>query len=352
MTKLIINLCDINDPSKKFSYTITPYTNPLAVDWINAVENDIIANKLQVRQNFNFLGFPNTYRDADYLCDILNSSIDKINSYNEWWSLQGLPVYNIEERYCKDTIINPDGTMNHEALNFLHNHFEVLRGTVWEPSVYFQHSTPEMILQVENLNFCCHELESLIFTQHKWHHNPDTIRPTNIMTFHNMKLFNIKDEHRTLILENAFDRRFGEVYMHWSQIGKRLDEVFNDEHAPDLIVGDDPCDITTAGTQCEAINSLRYYCGGFDIDWGRDMTRANDRYWNNWHTEFFNWLEKHGIDSKNPHLMLGFLPIGRVDIAESFGTTDKFEVWKILADHMYVDSIEYNNKQVIFEHRL
>lgn len=348
MNKLTVGLCNIFDNSKKFSYTITPYDNPLAKDWIDAVENDIIANQLQIRQNFNFLGFPNTYRDFDYLCNILNTSIEKINSYNDLWVSKGLEPYTIEERYSKDRVVNADGTMNHPALNFLHNHFEVLRGTVWDPSPYTQHSTPEMILQIENLNFCCHELESLIFTNRKWKHNRDTIRPSNIMTFHNMKLFDIKDEHRNLVLENEFDRRYGEVYMHWSQIGKRLDEVFNDEDKPELIIGEDPYDIKTAGTQCEAINSLRYYCGGFDIDWGRDMTRSNDMYWKNWHDDFFKWVKEQGLNPADPKLMLGFLPIGKVDIEESFKTTDKYEVWNILAEHMQIERISYNNKEVIF----
>jgi hypothetical protein len=346
--KIKITLCDIFDSSRKFSYTITPYDNSLSIDWLDAIENDIIQNQRQVRQNFNFLGFPNTYRNFEYLCNILNSSIEKINSYKDIWASKGLDPYVIEERYSKEQVVFKNGSMNHKTLNFLHNHFEELRGTVWEPSVYTKASTPEMILQIENLNFCCHELESLIFTQYHWNKDPDVIRPSNIMTFHNMKLFDIKTKHKNLILENAFDRRFGEVYMHWSQIGKRLDEVFRDEHAPDLIIGDDPYDIKTAGTQCEAINSLRYYCGGFDIDWGRNMTRENDLYWNKWHKEFFVWVEKNGLDPKDPNLMLGFLPIGKVDIEESFGTTDKFLVWKTLTDHMKIYSLGYKNKEVIF----
>lgn len=348
MKKLTVTLSNIFDDSKKISYTITPYDNALSKDWINAVEYDIIENQLQVRQNFNFLGFPNTYRNFNYLCRILNESIEKINSYNTIWVSKGLEPYYIKEQYSKDTVVLKDGSMNHENLNFLHNHFEVLRGTVWEPSPYTEASTPEMILQIENLNFCCHELESLIATEYNWNKDPDVLRPSNIMTFHGMKLFDITDEHRSLILKNAFDRRFGEVYMHWSQIGKRLDEVFKDENAPDLIIGDDPYDIKTAGTQCEAINALRYYCGGFDIDWGRDMTRENCRYWRTWHEDFFLWVSKNGLNPKDPKLMLGFLPIGKVDIEESFKTNDKFEVWKILADHMKVYSLEYNDKKVIF----
>lgn len=348
MEKIKITICNVFDNFKKFDYTITPYNNSLSKDWLNAVENDIIKNNLQVRQNFNFLGFPNTYRDFDYLCSVLNESIEKINSYNDIWKLKGLRPYIIKERYSKEHVVKEDGSMNHENLNFLHNHFETLRGTVWDPSPYTEASTPEMILQIENLNFCCHELESLIFTESQWNTDPDVIRPANIMTFHGMKLYDIKNEHRNLVLENAFDRRFGEVYMHWSQIGKRLDEVYKDEDAPELIIGDDPYDIKTAGTQCEAINSLRYYCGGFDIDWGRDMTREKDLYWKNWHDEFFAWVHKNGLNSNDPNLMLGFLPIGKVDIKESFGTENKFEVWEILAEHMKIYSLEYKNKRVVF----
>lgn len=348
MEKIKITICNVFDDSKKFSYTISPYDNSLSKDWIDAIEKNIVRNNLQVRQNYNFLGFPNTYRNFDYLCNILNDSIEKINSYNDIWTSKNLPPYIIEERYSKERVVLDDGSANHENLNFLHNHFEVLRGTVWDPSPYTIASTPEMILQIENLNFCCHELELLIFTQYKWKTDPDVLRPTNIMTFYGMKLFNIKDQHRDIALENAFDRRFGEVYMHWSQIGKRLDEVFNDENAPDLIIGDDPYDIKTAGTTCEAINSLRYYCGGFDIDWGRDMTRANDPYWKNWHDEFFSWVEKNGLNTRDSKLMLGFLPVGKVDIQESFGTDDRYEIWKVLTEHMKIYSLEYRNKQVVF----
>jgi hypothetical protein len=60
---------------------------------------------------------------------------------------------------------------------------------------------------------------------------------------------------------NGYDRQFGHVYMHWAQIGKTLFEVWRDEGAPDL-----------TDTVCKAINSLEYYSGEFDIEWGKDVT--------------------------------------------------------------------------------
>ena len=89
--------------------------------------------------------------------------------------------------------------------------------------------------------------------------DPDNLRPTNIMHFVNAPKYDLKDEHRELFV-NGFDSRFGEVYMHWCQIGKRLDEVFRDEGAPDLVYTD-PTDIRTkqeeGGARCEAITALR-----------------------------------------------------------------------------------------------
>ena len=346
---ITVTLSEINDYSKQFSYTITPYDNPLSKDWISTLEQDCVAPNLQIRKNFNFMGFPETYRNFDYLCNILNNSIERINNYNTVWTENGLDPYVIEERYSEDFVVLPDGSMNHTSLNFLHNHFEVLRGTVWNPSLYTKFATPELILEIENLNFCCHELESLIWANLNFKKNPGNVRPATIVSFHGIKLYDLKKEHQQLALDNAFDQEFGGVYMHWSQIGKRLDEVFQDENAPDLIIGDDPTDITTAGTQCEAINSLRYYCGGFDINWGKDMTRKCDRYWNKRTQDLFNWVKKNGLDPLDPKLVLGFLPIGKVNIKESFGTTDPLEVWKIISQYMKIHSIEINGKIAVYD---
>jgi len=339
--KITVTLCDVNDTQKQFAYTITPYDNPLAQDWVTALEDDT-KRRLKLRHNYCFLGFPNSYRDFDYLCNILNNAIEKINAFNDHWVSVGLDPYVIEERYSKEYVMLPDYTANQENLNKLHTHFERLRGTVWNPSPYTINATPEIVLEIENLNFSCHEFESLIHAQRNAVFQPSEISPSNIIVAHGTRLHDIKDEHRQLVATNAYDKRFGEVYMHWGQIGKRLDEVFNDEEAPDLIIGDNPYDITTAGIQCEAINALQYYCGGFDINWSRDRTRANDLNTARWHFRFYAWLRKNKLDPADPKHMLGFLPIGRVDVLESFGTKDHAQVWDILSKHMRIYSVDLN----------
>ena len=131
MNKIIVTLVNNNDSTKLISYSIKPLDNPLARDWIKVFEDDIIENKLLLRQNYCFMGFPGTYRNFDYLCDILNQSIERINSYNPTWIEAGLKPYFINEFYTKETVVDPNSLIeNQENLNRLHNHFEILRETV------------------------------------------------------------------------------------------------------------------------------------------------------------------------------------------------------------------------------
>jgi hypothetical protein len=131
--------------------------------------------------------------------------------------------------------------------------------------------------------------------------------------------------------------------MHWTQVGKTLMEVYNDEGAPDLTVGDDPTDISVgAGSTCEAINALRFYSGEFDIEWSKDVT-YKDSPWHKEHIDgFCAWLERNGVDYSDPRLSLGYLPIAAVNLKGSFGTDNMQEIWKILGDHLDIYSIEVN----------
>ena len=325
MKKVKVVLCDPFNEEKEFDFDIDVYDNLLANDWIVALE-DCLNTGLPFHHQFCFLGFAKTYRDYDYLCNILNDSISELNDSFD---------YQIPEVYSKEMITQ-------DSLNVLHNHFEILKGTLWEPSDYFLNTTEQNRQNIERLNWTCHELESLEFATKMAIEEPDNLRPTNIMHFVNAPKYDLKDEHRELFA-NGFDSRFGEVYMHWCQIGKRLDEVFRDEGAPDLVYTD-PTDIRTnqseGGAQCEAITALRYYSGEFDINWGKDMTRENNPNWKIWHDEFFAWIEKNGMDPTDPKLSLGQMPIAKVRIQESFGSVNLQHVWDTLSEHMFVKGIE------------
>ena len=309
-------LCDPFNKDKEFDFDIEIYDNLLARDWIHSLQEDCLKPNLPFHHQFCFLGFAKTYRDYDYLCNILNEAIAELNQTFD---------YQIPEVYSKEMITQ-------ESLNTLHNHFEILKGTMWEPSEYFLNANERNRENIERLNWTCHELESLEFATEMAEKDPDNLRPTNIMHFVNAPKYDLKDEHRELFV-NGFDSRFGEVYMHWCQIGKTYYEVFRDEGAPKL-----------TDTVCEAITDLQYYSGEFDIDWGQDVVRHGK---NKWHDEqmdmYYKWLEDNHKDITDPKLSLGYLPIGQVDLIESFNTTDPKTVWKILGQYLNISKIEIDN---------
>ena len=285
------NPLDFND---RMTYTIVPYDNQLAQDWIKALTL-ILREGNHLEKNFCFLGFPHTARNIEYLCKELSWAVEQIN--------KNLDGYYIPEIFTPNTVrhgLDPDQGI----MNALHNHFEVLQGTVEELSPYYKRANYETKYSIRQLNLICHELESLMLSLRKLATIPDWVRSSQITTFINCQRYLLTDEHRELFLENGYDRRFGEVYMHWAQIGKTLFEVFRDEGAPEL-----------TDTVCESITHLRYYSGEFDIEWGNDVCYGQSLDWHDREQDDFKiWLASNGLDTQDTKLSLGYLPLGRVDL--------------------------------------
>jgi hypothetical protein len=346
------------DKNDYLDYYIVPNDTQLAQDWITALKETLQGN-LKLQKEFCFLGFPNSPRTIEYLCDTLNAEIEKINNYD--FTQHGLEPYIIEEWFHPNTVRFPDTypienrtaqsanttevqplglNIKHSIMNSLHNHFERLEGTIEDPSPYGQVAPTDVRHAIGNLNHLCHELESLILSQRKARVQPEWVRPSQIITFDHRKRYELTDEHRQGFLENGYDREFGHVYMHWTQIGKTLIEVFRDEGAPEL-----------TEAICEAITHLRYYSGEFDLEWAKSVTR-NDKF--PWQVkeqiEFDNWLLKYGYDPRDPKLSLGYLHIGQVDLDRSFGTQDMISIWRQLETHLDIYSIEVDGVKNTFDY--
>lgn len=334
-----ITLCNPTDKDDKFSYNITPYDGPLKDDWLEALEKTI-KDELPIDNKFCHLGFKYTHRDLNFLCNRLEECKEIINEFP--WKEFGLEDYKITEDYTEENI-RTETDVNHDVMNKLHNHFEILNGTVENPSDYISAAnkwpayeqygeiyylknidtlTP-CALAIKDLNLCCHEIESLL---NAILHNGSA---TTIVQWYQADRYKLKDEHRELFA-NGYKRKFGEVYMHWSQVGKTLLEVFNDEGAPEL-----------TETVCEAITHLDYYSSMFDIHWGGRADWARKGFW--------NWLRRNNFDPEDRSLSLGFMPIGQVDLKESFGTEDQDEILKIYGKYLHIHSIEVGGYKAIYE---
>lgn len=366
-SEIIVTLRNPLDYTDTIEYFIQPLDNSLAKDWIQALK-DILQKNNVLEKNFCFMGFPKTQRNIELLCKELNQAIYQINMFNSScaWLDAGLTSYTIEDYFVPESVRygleyplatrfgNPPTnsedrylvahlalTAKHEILNRLHNHFEKLQGTVNNLSPYYIAADYETKYAIRQLNIICHEMETLILSQQKQAYVPEWSRPSQITTWLHAPRYTLTNQHKKLFVENGYNREFGVVYMHWAQIGKTLFEVFRDENAPEL-----------TATICEAITNLEYYSGEFDVEWGESMIYGNPKtYWFNEQQDLFReWLSKNELDYQNPDLSLGHLPIGKIDLVKSFGTTDKFEIWDILSSHLDIYSVEIDDTKAIYEY--
>ena len=346
-------------------YYINVHDNPLAKDWADALKKLLQSNSL-LEKNFCFMGFPKTARNLDYLCQQLNKAVFQINQFNATlqWQQNGLEPYLIEDYFLPDVVRFGDeyeiGALGNKicqdndyyfqhlglqtkqgVMNRLHNHFELLQGTVSELSPYYRIADYETKYAIRQLNNLCHELENLLLGQQKQKYMKEWVRPSQITTWLNATRYDLKDEHKQGFLVNQFDRKFGHVYMHWAQIGKTYYEVFRDENAPDL-----------TDTVCDAITQLKYYSGEFDIEWGKDTVYGNtDTPWVTEHiNKFKKWMRDNNKNPDDPELSNGHLLIGEIDLIKSFGTTDRFAIWDILSSHLDIYSIEVDGIKQVYDY--
>jgi hypothetical protein len=357
-SKVTVTLRNPLDKTNLLEYYIIPNNTQLSKDWLTAL-TALLTNGNLLEKNYCFMGFPKTARTLEYLCESANAAVEQINNFD--FTKHGLENYIIEEWFHPNTVRFPDtypieGTTlqdavssnrlkiglhpKHTVLNQLHNHFERLQGTVSNLSEYYRVADHNTKYAIRQLNILCHEMETLILSQRKEKVVPQWVRPSQITTFLHAERYALTDEHRQGFVSNGYDRSFGTVYMHWTQIGKTLFEVWRDEGAPEL-----------TDTVCEAITHLEYYSGEFDIEWGKDVTLKMGYPWHNKEQqEFKDWLQKQGLDPNDPKLSLGYLPVGQVDLTMSFGNSNMFEIWDKLSDHLDIYSVEANGVKQIFDY--
>lgn len=327
MNKVTVTLQNPLDKADTIDYIINVYDTPMGNKWHEALQ-DILKRNLYLEKNFCFLGFPDTPRDINFICDELNRACEQINKFFG-------DEYYIDEVYTPAFIQQEDLSPNQPAMNLLHNRFEHLQGTVWGLSDWYKRADYDTKFAIRQLNNLCHEAESLMLSQRKKATAPEWIRPSQITTFLNSPRYDFPEDLKTTFNESRFDRRFGEVYLHWTQIGKTLYEVYRDEKGVDI-------DQAT----CDAITHLRYYSGEFDIEWAQDVVFNGPHPW---HTKemagFRDWLGRNGFDTTDVQINYGYHPVGQVDLMGSFGTTECSEVWEILSKYLDIQVIECSDGQ-------
>jgi hypothetical protein len=329
------------------SYTIDIYDTPLGRRWLAALA-DNLTNKRILEKNFCFLGFAGSKRDLNYLVRELNGNIAQINSFTFDPPYEKIHPFAADDFQYSSKLpmgLCPDGDdmskpglrLKHESCNLLHRYFEDLQGTAWKLSECYKQADFNTKYAIRQLNNLCHEIESWVQSYRKSVVDPDWIRPAQITTFLNAPRYHLHDEDFDQFLSNRYRRELGGVYLHWSQVGKTLYEVFRDEDGSKL-------DEAT----CSAINHQRYYSGEFDVEWGRTIDEDTFAFKKQEMEEFRAWLELNGFDWKNPKLALGYAKIGQVDLNKSFGDDHNFKkIYDTMVRNLNIKNIKIVSSGVI-----
>ena len=317
---------------------INIYDTPLGQRFIDALKDNLDKKRI-LEKNFCFLGWADSNRNLEHLCMELNQNIAQINSFEfspQYPKLKTFEPFDFQHPATLPTGLCANGDewskpglrLKHDACNLLHRYFEELQGTAWQISDYYKqadHSTKYAIRQLNNL---CHEIESWVLSYRKSIVEPEWMRPSQITTFLNAPRYDLHEEDFELFKENRYDRELGGVYLHWSQVGKTLIEVFRDEDAPKM-----------TETMCSEINHQKYYSGEFDIEWGDTITESTHGFKKQEMDGFRTWLKDNNYDWEDPKLSLGYIKIGQVDMKLAFQNKSFLDVYKIMKDNLNIKSI-------------
>ena len=318
------------------AYYFQIYNTPLGHRWLDALKDNLKQKRI-LEKNFCFLGFADSNRNLQYLVHELNSNIAKINSFEFDPPYQRINSFSGDDfQYSSNLPIGkgdesktPGKRLKHDACNKLHRYFEELQGTAWQISDYYKQADQETKYAIRQLNNICHEIESWVNADRKKAIEPEWMRPSQITTFLNAPRHDLQEEDFELFKQNRYDRELGGVYLHWSQVGKTLYEVFRDEHAPKM-----------SDALCSEINHQKYYSGEFDVEWGQTITEEQHDFKKEEMDEYRAWLEANDYDWNDPKLSLGYIKIGQIDLQRTFGTDASIHtIHKVMNDNLDISSI-------------
>ena len=334
--KFIYDMIRVGLIDKAYYFQI--YDTPLGHKWLDALKDNLKKKRI-LEKNFCFLGFADSKRDLNYLVGELNNSIARINSFNFTPSYEKIHPFRADDfQYSSslpigksvngDEMATPGKRLKHESCNLLHRYFEELQGTAWQISDYYKQADAETKYAIRQLNNICHEIESWVNSDRKKAIEPEWMRPSQITTFLNAPRHDLHEEDFELFKQNRYDRELGGVYLHWSQVGKTLYEVFRDEHAPKM-----------TQALCSEINHQKYYSGEFDVEWGQTITEQHD-FKKEEMDDYRTWLEDNGYEWDDPKLSLGYIKIGQVDLQRTFGSDASIhDIHKVMNDNLNITSI-------------
>ena len=255
-----------------------------------------------------YVGFIRGERDEHFVGNLLNECIETINRDGR---------YNIVQKFS--------GVITQELLNQIHDHFSTLIGDESFKSDYWKESNREVRSAICGLNDYVHELESWDRAS-KAHDKPLAYITSE---FFEASALEIKDSWNDLF---QLDGSFGDLCLHYDQIGKTWLEVMIDED--ESIVKED-------------IRPLSRLTGSFNINFfevaQEDILKTIRPY-----------AKERNIDLSEESLRLGQCCIGHLvykDIDKDINKDiNKEEVMKEISKKLDISKISLKKKNKVIIH--
>lgn len=306
--------------------------NSLARRWLTAL-NELLDQNFHLEKNYCWMGWTQSQRTPEYICEQINASIAAINASELDYTIDCEP-------YTVANSIDAKLGVNHERLNHLHRYFEDLQGWSGNISSHYQRADASIRWHIRQLNLLCHEFETMVLSKRKLIQAPEWRRPSQLMCWLGAPRFNLQPEDLNLFGIETINRKMGGVYVGVNKaVGKNHWEVFCDEGRDSRV---DELFTTGLRSQTEA-------AGDFDIEWARDPGAFP------WQQKqliaFRQWLEQNGFDPEDPNLTIGHPQVAQVDLLRSFGTSDYVQIWNIIGQHLDVYKIQTSKAQATYSYR-
>jgi hypothetical protein len=319
---------------------IDVFDSGLSRKWLRSL-NQLLESNYHLEKNYCFFGFVEHARNAEYICEQINTSIAAINTADLGYRI--IDHFTVANTIVPGEIvpgdINTAGDIIHDKMNQLHRYFEDLQGVSGRMSPFYDKADAHTRWHIRQLNLLCHEYESLVLSMRKAISAPEWRRPSQLMCWLNAPRFVLEADDFELFGIDTINRSLGGVYVGVNKaVGKHHWEVFNDEGRDSRI---DELTTSTLKSQTEA-------AGDFDIEW------ANDPGAYHWQqaklAEFHEWLINNNFDPTDKSLTIGHPKVAQVDLTRSFGSTDYEKIWAILGNHLNVYKIRTDVCHATYEY--
>ena len=289
-------------PGKKINFSWQVLDTPPGLFWFKMLVKLSRSNKTYFPR---FTGFISPHKTMAMLSQNLNMCIEVINSEGH---------YNISER--------ASGEFCQDFSNIIHHHFEILQGSRDKKTDFYNSSSREVQCAIGGLNQHIHDMETLKRALDAKGSGGIAAAALILESFR-IDRFKIPETFFDYFGMN-FD--FGDIVLHYSQVGKTWWEVFNDRDQEIFP---------------KAILPLSEFSAEMDVFFYDFKISEKMRH------QFHNFLLQHQQDPGDKKLALGYLPLARFMNENSLSQS---KIRELLGEHLSFDKLSiYKHNDLLGE---